>query len=59
MSERELCEIKYELEDLKDASEKLRKRLTKVIVELKELKIKMKKNESKQFESNEGLLMNQ
>ena len=54
MSERELCDVKYELEDLKDANEKLTQRLAKVPNELKELNMKMKSNETEQSNSNEG-----
>ena len=45
MSKRKLYELKYELEDLKDANEKLTERLAMVIDELKELKTKMKMDE--------------
>ena len=46
VSERELYKLKYELEDLKIANEKLTERLAMVTDELKELKTKMEIDES-------------
>ena len=48
----------HELEDLKYTNVNLRERLAKVTNELKELKIKIKMNESEWSESNESLLIN-
>ena len=59
VSERKLYELKYELEDLQDANEKLTNRLIIVTNELKELKTKMKINKSEQSKSNEDLFMHQ
>ena len=37
------CEVRYELEELKDTNEELRKRLVATADELEELKTKMKR----------------